>query len=48
MGQIAKVYLSELFGIVGSMETIAPVESRRDMVVFLSEADTFTKYGSTS
>lgn len=33
---------------VGSMETIAPVESRREIDVFLSKADAHSKYGNTS
>lgn len=42
------IYLSELLGMVGSMETIAPVESRREIDVFLSKADAHSKYGNTS
>lgn len=32
-------YLSVLCGMVGSMDTMAPVESSRDKVVFLSKTD---------
>lgn len=41
-------YLSKLLGMVGSMETIAPVESRRERDVFLSKADAHAKYRHTS
>lgn len=33
----ARLYLSELCGIVGSMDTIAPFTSCREMLVFLSD-----------